>query len=52
MLIRLAGANGNHSHAEVRRIAAAHVTEIRAKIADLQAMERVLSDAISKCELA
>ena len=52
VLIRLAGANGNHSHAEVRRIAAAHVTEIRAKIADLQAMERVLSDAISKCELA
>jgi MerR family mercuric resistance operon transcriptional regulator len=49
-LMRLATANGNNVRAEARSLAAAHVAEIRTKIADLQAMERVLSDAICKCK--
>ena len=36
--------------AEARSLAAAHVADIRAKIADLQAMESVLTDAICECE--
>ena len=36
--------------AEARSLAAAHVAAIRAKVADLQAMDRVLSDVISECE--
>jgi len=34
----------------LQSLAAAHVTDIRAKIADLQAMERVLTNAIGECE--
>ena len=36
--------------AEVRRLAAGHLDEIRAKIADLRAMERVLADAVRRCD--
>ena len=49
-LIALAGADGDAARADVRGLAAAHVAEIRTKIADLQAMERVLTDAICECE--
>jgi MerR family transcriptional regulator, mercuric resistance operon regulatory protein len=49
-LMRLATADGRNIRAEARRIAAAHVADVRAKIADLQAMERILSDAICGCE--
>jgi MerR family mercuric resistance operon transcriptional regulator len=49
--MRLAGTeNGDGMCAEARRLAAAHVADIRAKITDLQAMERVLSEAICECE--
>ena len=49
--MRLADVNGSDDAcAEARSLAAAHVADIRAKIADLQAMERVLSDAICECE--
>lgn len=49
--MRLANADGNDDAcAEARSLASAHVEDIRAKIADLQAMERVLSDAICECE--
>ena len=48
-LVRLFGADGDHICVEARGIASAHVADIRAKIADLQAMERVLSDAICEC---
>src|ERR1700730_3422177 len=48
-LLRLAAAD-NDIRAEARSHATAHVAEIRAKIADLQAMERVLSDAICECD--
>ena len=35
---------------QARGIAAAHVADIRAKIADLQAMERVVTEAIRECD--
>jgi MerR family mercuric resistance operon transcriptional regulator len=35
--------------AEVRVVAEAHLTDVRAKIADLRAMERVLKDTVAKC---
>jgi MerR family transcriptional regulator, mercuric resistance operon regulatory protein len=48
-LLRLATAEGEDVCAEARRLASTHVAGIRAKIADLQAMELVLSDAIREC---
>ena len=48
-LLRLAAGDGEKARAGVRSLAAAHVAEIRAKIADLQAMERVLMQAICEC---
>lgn len=35
--------------AEVRVVAAAHLEDVRAKIADLKAMERVLNETVAKC---
>src|ERR1700681_3842962 len=35
--------------AEVRALAASHLAEVRAKIADLGAMERVPADAVRRC---
>ncbi len=35
--------------AEVRVVAAAHLEDVRAKIADLRAMERVLNATIARC---
>jgi MerR family mercuric resistance operon transcriptional regulator len=49
-LLRLAAGAGENVRAEARSLAAAHVADIRAKIADLQAMETVLSDAICACQ--
>ncbi len=49
-LLRFAAADNSHTRVEVRDLAAAHVAEIRAKIVDLQAMERVLSAAICECD--
>jgi MerR family mercuric resistance operon transcriptional regulator len=49
-LLALAAAGGDDVCAEVRSLAAAHVADIRAKIADLQAMERVLTEAICECD--
>ena len=48
--LQLVGAEGENACAEPRSLAAAHVADIRAKIADLQAMGRVLSEAICECE--
>ena len=50
-LLRLARGDGEDVRAEARSIAAAHVADIRAKIADLQAMERVLTEAIRECDV-
>ena len=49
-LLRLAAAEGEHVRSEARTLVAAHVADIRAKVADLQAMERVLTEAMCECE--
>jgi len=49
-LLRLTAGDGENVRAEARNLAAAHVAAIREKITDLQAMEAVLSKAISECE--
>lgn len=36
--------------AEIREIAATHLTDVRAKIVDLRAMERVLAQAVRECD--
>jgi MerR family mercuric resistance operon transcriptional regulator len=36
--------------ADVRVVAAAHLEEVKAKIADLRQMERVLKDTVARCE--
>lgn len=36
--------------AEAREIAASHLAEVRAKVADLRAMERVLADVVRRCD--
>ena len=50
-LLRLAAADAEDVRPEARALVAGHIADIRAKIADLQAMERVLTDAISECEI-
>jgi len=49
-LLRLASAEGEDVRSEARTLVAAHVADIRAKVADLQAMERVLTEALCECE--
>lgn len=51
-LLRLAAADSPRARTQVRNIAAAHVADIRAKIADLRGMEAVLTEAICECETA
>jgi MerR family mercuric resistance operon transcriptional regulator len=48
-LLRLSGA-GAEACGEVRDLAAAHLKDVRARIADLKAMERVLADAVKRCD--
>ena len=43
-------AGGQGACAEARGIAAAHLAGVQAKIADLRAMERVLTDAVRRCD--
>src|SRR6516162_11718573 len=49
-LLRLAAADAEDVRPEARALVAGHIADIRAKIADLQAMERVLTDAMCECE--
>jgi MerR family mercuric resistance operon transcriptional regulator len=49
-LLALSARNGPDACAEVRGLAADHLKEVRAKIADLRAMERVLADALRRCD--
>ena len=49
-LLALSARNGRDACAEVRGLAAGHLKEVRAKIADLRAMERVLADAVRRCD--
>ncbi|MDT7953198.1 MAG: helix-turn-helix domain-containing protein [Acetobacteraceae bacterium] len=48
-LLRLA-ASGHDACAEVRTLAAKHLTDVRAKIADLRSMERTLAKAVRECD--
>lgn len=41
---------GQGSCVEVRSLAAAHLADVKAKIADLRRMERVLIDAVRACD--
>ena len=41
---------GHTSCAEVRNLAASHLKDVRARIADLKRMERVLADSVRACE--
>src|SRR5205823_1608114 len=43
-------ASGGDACSEVRMLAAAHLTGIRARIADLRSMERVLAQAVRQCD--
>ena len=49
-LLALVVADGNDTCVAVREVAARHLADIRAKIADLRAMVRVLSDAVRRCD--
>jgi MerR family mercuric resistance operon transcriptional regulator len=49
-LLALSAESRQGTCAEVRELAAGHLGEIRAKIADLGAMERVLADAVRRCD--
>lgn len=48
-LLRLAS-DGVGACAEVRTLAAAHLADVRARVADLGAMERVLAEAVRRCD--
>jgi MerR family transcriptional regulator, mercuric resistance operon regulatory protein len=41
---------GGETCAEVRTLAAAHLTDVRARIADLRSMERILAQAVRQCD--
>lgn len=49
-LLALSAEYGRKACAEVRDLAADHLEDVRAKIADLTAMERVLADAVRRCD--
>jgi MerR family mercuric resistance operon transcriptional regulator len=48
-LLALSAKSEQEACSEVRELAAHHLEDIRAKIADLRAMERVLADAVRRC---
>lgn len=49
-LLGLSAGSGQETCAEVRQVAAHHLDDIRAKIADLRAMQRILADAVRRCD--
>jgi MerR family mercuric resistance operon transcriptional regulator len=49
-LLALSAGSASDSCAAVSELAAAHLAEIRGKIADLEAMERVLADVVRRCD--
>ena len=49
-LLALSGSDGEDTCAQVRQLAAGHLADIRAKIADLRALERVLYAAVRGCD--
>jgi MerR family mercuric resistance operon transcriptional regulator len=49
-LLALSVDTGRETCVEVRELAASHLADVRAKIADLRAMERALADAVRRCD--
>ena len=49
-LLKLSAIDGGSACGEVREISAAHLADVRARIADLRAMERVPAAAIRQCD--
>jgi MerR family transcriptional regulator, mercuric resistance operon regulatory protein len=49
-LLKLAAADDRGTCTEVREISVAHLFDVRARIADLRAMERVLAAAVRQCD--
>lgn len=49
-LLGLAAEGGHQACVEVRDLAARHLTDVRAKLADLRAMEAILVDAVHRCD--
>lgn len=49
-LLKLSAADNESACAEVREISIAHLVDVRARIADLRAMERVLAATICQCD--
>lgn len=49
-LLRLSAADGRSACGPVRQLALSHLTEVKAKIADLKAMERALTIAVRRCD--
>jgi MerR family transcriptional regulator, mercuric resistance operon regulatory protein len=49
-LLSLSAADGQSACAQVREIGATHLKDVRARIADLRAIERVLTAAIRQCD--
>src|SRR5262245_41416816 len=48
-LLSLSANDGQDTCANVREVAENHLADVRAKIADLRAMEDVLADAVRRC---
>jgi len=51
-LLKLSANDGQGACTEVRELAELHLGKVRAKIADLRAMERVLAYAVQRCAAA
>jgi len=49
-LLALADEGGHQACVEVRDLASRHLADVRAKIADLKAMEGILADAVHRCD--
>lgn len=49
-LLELSAKDGRAACAEIRELAASHLAEVQAKIADLREMERVLDEAVRRCD--
>jgi MerR family mercuric resistance operon transcriptional regulator len=49
-LLRLSEVDGSSACHEVREISVSHLSDVRRRIADLQAMQRVLSGVIRQCD--
>ncbi len=49
-LLALSAEQDGETCVEVRAVAVRHLADVRAKVADLRAMERVLVDAVRQCD--